>query len=51
MVPEIWAGQNRGGKKKKKEEKKMNIDKTIKHPLRGSLNIYMNNFYKLEIAG
>ena len=34
-VPEIWAGQNRGGKKKKK----MNIDKTIKHPLRGSLII------------
>ena len=32
-VPEIWAGQNRGGKKrkkrkKKKKEKKMNIDKT-----------------------
>ena len=28
-VPEIWAGQNRGGKKKKKKEKKMNIDNPI----------------------
>ena len=26
-------------KKKKKKEKKMNVDKTIKHPLRGSLII------------
>ena len=42
-VPEIWAGQNRGGKKKKKKEKskkrKMNIDNPIQHPLWGSLII------------
>ena len=26
-------------KKKKKKKEKMNVDKTIKHPLRGSLNM------------
>ena len=34
-VPEIWPGQDRGGKKKKK---KMNSRNLIKHPLQGSLN-------------
>ena len=32
-VPEIWPGQDRGGKKKKKNE----LGNPIKHPLRGSL--------------
>ena len=41
-VPEIWPGQDRGGKKRKKKEKKekqMNSMNPIKHPLRGSLII------------
>ena len=39
-VPEIWPGQNRGGKKRKKKEKekkKMNASKPYSVPLRGSL--------------
>ena len=40
-VPEIWPGQDRGGKKRKKKEKKRkkNSRNPIKHPLRGSLII------------
>ena len=33
-VPEIWPGQKW---RKKKKKKKMNVDDSIKHPLRGSL--------------
>ena len=48
-VPEIWPGQDRGGKKKKKKkkkekkkEKKMNSWNPIKHPIRGSLIIIID---------